>query len=154
MFERFTQSARATVQDALYEANQRGDRRIGTDHLLLAVLSDDDMARLIGADAAVAHNAIDQLDRSALAAVGLSLTDLTSTTRSAPIRNSAAMTAGAKTVLKRSLANAAAEKAKAITSRHILLALLERREPDPAAQLFAALPIDREALERRLSDAA
>lgn len=151
MFERFTQSARATVQDALYEASRRGDRRIGTDHLLLALLSDDEMAQLVGVDATVAHETIDRLDRAALAAVGLNLTDFTSSTRSTPAKPSASMTAGAKVVLKRSLANAASEKAKAITSRHILLALLERNEPDPAATLFAALPVDRSALRQKLA---
>lgn len=153
MFERFAHSARRTVQDALSEAGRRGDRRIGTDHLLLALLSDNAMAELVGVDAAVAHETIYQLDRNALAAVGLRLTDFSHTAQRAHSTVSASMTAGAKMVLKRSLANAAAEKAREISSRHILLALLERSEPDPAAQLFSALPVDRSALAERVARA-
>ena len=63
------------------------------------------------------------------------------------------MTAGAKTVLKNSLGRAASEKARAITSRHMMLALLERNEPDPAATLLAELPVDRAALRQRLAEA-
>ena len=38
MFERFARAARTAVEDARYEAERRGDRRIGSDHLLLALL--------------------------------------------------------------------------------------------------------------------
>ena len=68
MFERFARAARTAVEDARYEAERRGDRRIGSDHLLLALLQDDEIARLVGADAGAAHDAADQLDRTALAA--------------------------------------------------------------------------------------
>ena len=54
MFERFSRSARAAVEDAVYEAGRRGDRRIGTEHLLLALLADDELAKIVGVDASAA----------------------------------------------------------------------------------------------------
>ena len=38
MFERFARSAREVVAGAVEEAGHRGDRGVGTDHLLLALL--------------------------------------------------------------------------------------------------------------------
>jgi ATP-dependent Clp protease ATP-binding subunit ClpA len=153
MFERFSRSARAAVEDAVYEASRRGDRRIGTEHLLLALLADDELARVVGVDSAAANEAVDRLDRSALAAVGLTLGEFRHIPLSRSARRSASMTAGAKTVLKHSLGHATSEKARAITSRHMMLALLERKEPDPAATLLAALPVDRAELLHRLAEA-
>ncbi|MCP2338121.1 Clp protease N-terminal domain-containing protein [Actinomadura rupiterrae] len=41
MFERFTDGARKVVKDAQEEARSRGDRAIGTEHLLFALTRDD-----------------------------------------------------------------------------------------------------------------
>ena len=153
MFERFSRSARAAVEDAVYEAGRRGDRRIGTEHLLLALLADDELARIVGVDASTANEAVDRLDRSALAAVGLTLGEFHHIPLSRSARHTASMTSGAKLVLKRSLAAAVSEKAKTITSRHMMVALLDRNEPDPAATLLAELPVDRAALRQRLAEA-
>ena len=152
MFERFSRSARAAVEDAVYEAGRRGDRRIGTEHLLLALLADDELATIVGVDASAANEAVDRLDRTALAAVGLTLGEYRHIPLSRSARHTASMTSGAKLVLKRSLAAAVSEKAKTITSRHMMVALLERSEPDPAATLLAALPVDRAELRERLTE--
>jgi hypothetical protein len=64
------------------------------------------------------------------------------------------MTAGAKAIIRRSLTEATMEKARTITSRHLLLAVLNRAEPDPAASLLAVLSIDRAALRERLAASA
>lgn len=151
MFERFAQPARTAVQDAKYEAERRGDRRIGTEHLLLALLHDEELARTVGIDAAAAGDAAERLDREALAAVGLTFGDFGPTGGPTPVRRAVMMTSGAKAVLQQALANAAAEKARTITSRHMMLALLERREPDPAAALLGALAVQREQLRQRLA---
>lgn len=150
MFERFAREARAAVEDARCEAERRGDRRIGSDHLLLALLQDDEIVQLVGVDAVAAHEAADQLDRTALAAIGLALSEFQSPDRVALGRRVQMMTTGAKAVIRRSLTHAAAEKARTITTRHLLLALLDRDEPDPAATLLAALPVDRLALRVHL----
>jgi hypothetical protein len=86
MFERFARAARTAVEDARYEAERRGDRRIGSDHLLLALLQDDELAQLVGVDAAAAHDAADQLDRTALAAIGLTLGEFSAATLLAALR--------------------------------------------------------------------
>jgi ATP-dependent Clp protease ATP-binding subunit ClpA len=153
VFERFARDARAAVQGAQREAGVRGDRRIGTDHLLLALLREEQVAEWTGVAAEAAMDAADELDREALAAIGLRMGQVELTAGSAPGRHVLHLTSGAKSVVQRALANATAEKARSITLRHILLALLERREPDPAATLLAALPVDRTALRTRVSEA-
>jgi ATP-dependent Clp protease ATP-binding subunit ClpA len=153
MFERFAQAARAAVEDARYEARRRGDRRIGTEHLLLALLQDEGLAGIVGVDAHTAQQAADQLDRDALAAIGVTLGDFRPTADRAGTRSVPRMTPGAKTVLQQALRNATAEKARAITSRHMLLALLDRRQPDPAAALLVALAVDEPVLRARLAAA-
>ncbi len=148
MFERFAHCARAAVDDASFEAGRCGDRRIGTEHLLIALLHDEALARLVGVDAATARYAADELDRAALAAVGLELGMFEPAARTAVSRH-ISLTPGAKAALKQTLTNATDEKARRLTSRHMLLALLDRHEPDPAAVLLANLAVDpREARQR------
>lgn len=153
MFERFARSARTAVDDARYEAGRRGDRRIGTEHLLLAVLEDDGIARAFGVDAETAREVADGLDGAALAAIGIETGDFRPTGH-AVLGRRVPLTAGAKAVLQQTLAQAAAEKARTITSRHIMLALLDRHRPDPAASVLAELPVDLEAARSRMSKAA
>ncbi|MGV8858195.1 Clp protease N-terminal domain-containing protein [Rhodoglobus sp.] len=152
MFEKFAQSARTSVEDARSEAALRGDRRIGTDHLLLALLREKDLAQAVGVDAETAADAADRLDRSALLSIGVELGTFQPAAEAASSQR-IPMTAGAKTVLRHTLAFAAAEKARTITSRHMLLALLDREEPDSAAALFSALSVDRQAVRDNLSEA-
>jgi ATP-dependent Clp protease ATP-binding subunit ClpA len=153
MFERFAASARIAVEDAKYEAARRGDRRVGTEHLLLALLRNDDIAQLIGVDGETAHVAAEELDRSALAAIGMELDTYQPAGRAA-LGRMVPLTAGAKAVIQQSLATAATEKARTITTRHIMLALLDRPQPDPTASLFAALSVDRREVRDRLATAA
>ena len=153
MFERFAQSARTVVEDARAEAVRRGDRRIGSDHLLLAVLHDESLARVIGADVAAARDAVELLDRAALAAIGFDLGDVKMAGRVAR-GGHLVLTAGARAVLQQTLAEAVVEKARQMTSRHMLLALLGRREPDPAAALFAELKVNRADVTERLRSSA
>ncbi|WP_436798847.1 Clp protease N-terminal domain-containing protein [Micromonospora profundi] len=54
MFERFTDRARSVVRRALEEARDEGQRPVGTEHLLLALLADDaGLASRVLADAGV-----------------------------------------------------------------------------------------------------
>ena len=46
--ERFADTARTIVVQGVEEARDRGDRRVGTDHLLVALLTDRDTAELLG----------------------------------------------------------------------------------------------------------
>lgn len=63
----------ATYYDARDEAIRRGDRTIGTEHLVLALLIDpaSPSARALGCDLDSARRALDALDNQALAAIGV-----------------------------------------------------------------------------------
>lgn len=151
MFERFAQDARAAVEVARAEAEHRGDARIGSDHLLIALLHDPALAEAAGADAAAARAAADRLDRAALAAIGLDLGGFRPADPGVAGRRIRHFTAGARSVIGRSLAKAGAEKSRTITSRHVMLAVLDRPDPDPAAALLAALRVDAAELRGRLN---
>jgi ATP-dependent Clp protease ATP-binding subunit ClpA len=166
MFERFAQSTKAALEGARNEAERRGDRRIGSDHLLIALLQDDATAQFVGVSADAARAAADELDRSALSAIGLTVGDGTYTPatytpaaytpagRGASRKSVTSITRGAKGVIEQSMAHAASVKARVVSSEHMLLALLDKKQPDPAAALLAALPIDHAALRARLTGTA
>ncbi|HZD69764.1 MAG TPA: Clp protease N-terminal domain-containing protein [Actinomycetes bacterium] len=146
------------LASAAQEAQARGDRRIGTDHLLLGLLDDPDSvaARALGVDLEAARAASAALDRAALAAVGIDLGDLGVRPQSQLIhaRRRPPLTSGARAVLQRSLQEASASKSRYIEVRHLLLALLSRERPDPAAELLAALGVDPAEARDRLTGSA
>jgi ATP-dependent Clp protease ATP-binding subunit ClpA len=152
MVKRLTADARKRVlTSAAEEAQRRGDRRLSTDHLLLGLLHEPSAAKLLGVDLEAARRASSDLDRAALSAVGFEANDLDSPL---PIRSRRRppFTSGAREVLKRSVEEARATKSRAIDARHLLLGILTRERPDPAAELLAALEVDvtdaRERLKR------
>jgi ATP-dependent Clp protease ATP-binding subunit ClpA len=149
MFEHFAAEARAAVDDARNDAARRGSRRIGTEHVLTALLADHHLAHLVGADSATVSGAAEASDRSALEAVGI---DLGGSWPHSPavLGKHVPLSAGTKAVLQSALRAARAERAKQITRRHLLLALLTRRRPDPAAALLAQLGVDVAAVHARL----
>jgi hypothetical protein len=53
------------------EARRRGDRRTGTDHVLLALLEDPSIEVVLGVSLQQARQALESLDREALGALGL-----------------------------------------------------------------------------------
>ena len=155
MFERFDSSSRSAVAGALDEAAARGDRRVGTEHLLLGLLVAPvgPVADALGTDLDHARAELRAMDAQALAAVGVDAPQLPAP---APGRFGARVpfTAGAKEVLGHGLRAAAAEGSRRIQPRHLLLALLARTEPDPAAVLLARLGVDPVLVRQRLADAA
>ncbi|MCF3965114.1 Clp protease N-terminal domain-containing protein, partial [Streptomyces fuscigenes] len=152
MFEQFADEARAVVTDALEEARLRGDRRIGTEHLLLAALRNQDGQAVagLGLDADAAREALRELDLEALDAVGI---DARGARRPAvpASRKRTPFTSAAKGVLGDSLREVRAQGARRITPAHVLLALLGLREPDPAAEALTRLGVDRAAVRARLT---
>lgn len=150
MFERFAAAARTTVTEGVHEAERRGDRRIGTQHLLLGLLHDPDSAAILGTGLEDARAAEEALDREALAAVGIDpgpgpLAQIPGRMGRLPFAS------GAKGVLSRSVGYAASEKSRTITGRHLVLALLDAPEPDPAASLLARLGVDPRTVRARLA---
>jgi ATP-dependent Clp protease ATP-binding subunit ClpA len=152
-FERFDQDARRRVMAlAAEESRRRGDERIGTEHLLLALLRDPgSMARrALGVDVDRARAALDDLDLEALRAVGI---DLPSMGRSVPVltRRRPPFTSGAREVFHRAVLVARSEGARRIRARHLLLGVLARSRPDPAAELLNALGVDAAQVRELLS---
>lgn len=149
MFEQFAAGARAAVTSALGEAALRGDRRIGTEHLLLGVLHEPGSVRAFGTDLESARAALDALDRSALAAVGIDVQGI-ERPPIPPSRKRTPFTSGARAVLPRAVAETRKAGSRRIASEHLLLALLDCEQPDPVAELMAQLGTDRAAVRERI----
>lgn len=128
----------AALRRAGEEAALRGDRRVGTDHLLLGLLHDDDVVRGLGVGLDAARDAARELDRTALATIGLDLGPLPAVRVRATSAN-LPLTSAARDVVARSGAVADAAGARRIEPLHLAAALREREEPDPAAVLLGAL---------------
>ena len=70
------------------EARRRGDRRTGTDHLLLALLEDPSIEVVLGVSLEQARQALESLDHEALGALGLGPAPTLPHCRCAPCRRS------------------------------------------------------------------
>lgn len=158
MVVRLSADARKIVlTSAAQEARRRGDRRLGTDHLLLGLLHDpdSDVARAMGVDLDGARAALDALDRSALAAVGVEAEVAVGSLANSPLpppfpRRLLPLTSGARAVLKQTVEQTRQAGTASIESRQFLLALLDREIPDPAAELLATMGVDRSQVRQRL----
>ena len=151
MFDRLTPAARQVVAASADEAALRGDRRIGTDHLLLGLLHDPATAALVGVDVDTARARLQDLDRSALEAIGITGADHVA---AVPIsRGSAQPTSGFRAILPLAYTLAATERSRRVDPRHLLLAILTRDEPDPAATLLASLQVPAATVRARASQA-
>lgn len=148
-----TEDARkAVLTYATEDARRRGDRRLGTDHLLLGLLHDtgSPAAKALGVSLADARAASDALDVAALAAVGVEVEALGEGTHSSFGRGFPPLTSGARAAVKRAIDEARPFKSGRVDTTHFLLALLSLRRPDPAAELLAALGVDPAAVRARL----
>jgi ATP-dependent Clp protease ATP-binding subunit ClpA len=173
MFERFTQQARVAVTNAVGEAERRGDRHVGNEHLLLAVIASHNPLTTpaldaFGVDVERARTTLDAGDVEALAAVGVDVAALPAPEpddggrRSFwPFRGPGShkpFTSGAKQTLEATLRETLRLGDRHIGVEHLLLALATRTAPDPARHLLTAMFVDpaalRREIERRHKDAA
>jgi Clp amino terminal domain, pathogenicity island component len=140
----------ATYYDARDEAVRRGDRTIGTEHLVLALLADpaSPAARALGCDLDSARRALDALDRQALAAIGIE-PGITAGPVMARATGRLRLTPAAKAVLT---GIRDARKSRGAGLGIVLSALLGLPRPDPAAELLAALGVDAQAARERFTD--
>jgi hypothetical protein len=145
------------------EARCRGDRRVGTEHLLVALLLlQPDLTSILGTDVAAARAGLAGLDRQALAAVGVGeqieepvpepRTGLPRRpTLKAVLQGRLPLTPAAKQALEASWKATRPDRFH-LGEKYLLAALLELERPDPAAELLAHLGIDpataREGLDR------
>lgn len=144
------------LTSATEEARRRGDRRLGTDHLLLGLLHDEDSraAKALGVSLADARAASQALDVAALATVGIDIQALGEAPPAPSGRRLPPLTSGARAVFKRAIDEARPSRSARIDTTHFLLALLSLQRPDPAAELLDALGVDSAAVRTRLSGPA
>jgi ATP-dependent Clp protease ATP-binding subunit ClpA len=176
MFERFTREARQTVVQAQAEAAALHSRRIGTEHLLLGLVGQDNtpttavLARhgLTRATVLASVSTLSgDLDAEALTTLGIDLDAVRSRVESTfgpgalddPARRRGATAGGhipftprAKKVLELSLREALALKHRHIADGHLVLGLVREGE-GLAMKVLADLGVDTEALRREISAA-
>jgi len=150
----------AIYLQASEEARRRGDRRAGTDHILLAVLEDPSVEALLGVNLHQARQALDSLDRDALAAVGLEsgvdapplpmrVVPKKPRIRDVAKKDRFRMTPAAKKVLEEAYKPKGHRKLK-VTGPEVLAQILALQPPDPAAVLLGALDVNTSEVRRRL----
>ena len=134
---------------AASQARRRGDRRVGTEHLLLAVLVDADSAaaRAFGVSSSTAHDALQTMDDIALASLGIIASELGRAVIPGHERDRRRLTPAARAVFTGLRRRAGEDR---IAVGHVLLTLLDGVRPDPAAELIDALGVDRDGVRERL----
>jgi hypothetical protein len=141
------------------EARRRGDRRTGTDHLLLALLEDPSVEAVLGVSLQQARQALESLDQEALGALGLGSgadappLPMRAVPKKPRIRDVAQkdrlhMAPAAKKVLEQ--ASKPNRRKLQITAQQVLAQILTLQPPDPAAVLLRALRVNTAAVRRQL----
>jgi hypothetical protein len=140
------------------EARSRGDRRTGTDHILLALLEDPSIEVVLGVSLQQARQALESLDHEALGALGLgSGTDAPplpmravpkKPTIRAVLKDRLRMTPAAKKVLEEAVKPM--RRKTQVTAQQVLAQILTLQPPDPAAVLLGALGVNTSEVRRRL----
>jgi hypothetical protein len=154
----------AIYMQASEEARSRGDRRTGTDHLLVALFEDPATEAVLGVSRQQARQALEWLDHEALGALGLGAdTDapplpMRAVPKKPRIRDVAKkdrfrMTPAAKKVLEAAYKPKGHRKLQ-VTGPEVLAQILALQPPDPAAVLLDALGVDRAAARQRLGASA
>ena len=143
------------------EARRRGDRRTGTDHLLVALLQEDPSLEVdLGVSLQQAREALETLDQEALAALGLGsggdAPPLPSgrvpkqpTIRAVMRRDRFRMTPSAKKVLQDAVKPN--RRKTQVTARQVLAQILALQPPDPGAVLLGAVGVERSAALHELA---
>lgn len=149
MFEQFARDTRRIVGYAMEEARGRGDKRLGTEHLLLGALHEPEPAAVLGITLDDAHDAASRLDAAALKAIGLETRNLKGVTMPTKGRKPP-FSSGAKEVMANMVKQAMDQKSRQITTSNLLVALLDREEHDPVSALFEELKVDKTTVRARL----
>jgi hypothetical protein len=134
------------------EARRRGDRRTGTDHLLLALLEDPSVEAVLGVSLQQARGALESLDREVLGALGLGAgadappLPMRAVPKKPRIRDIAKkdrirMTPAAKKALEDAYKPKGHRKLQ-VTGPEVLAQILALQPPDPAAVLLGALGVN------------
>jgi hypothetical protein len=155
-----TLHAWAICLQASEEARRRGDRRAGTDHILLALFEDPSVEGLLGVSLRQARQAQDALDREALGALGLGPgadapeLPMHAVPKKPTLKylmlqkDRLRMTPAAKKVLEE--ASKPNRRRLQVTAGQVLARILTLQPPDPAAVLLGALGVNTSEVRRRL----
>jgi hypothetical protein len=148
----------AIYMRASEEARRRGDRRTGTDQILLALLEDPSIEVVLGVSLQQARQALESLDQEALGALGMgSGTDAPPlpmrgvpkpTIRAVMKKDRLRMTPAAKKVLEEAVKPM--RRKTQVTAQQVLAQILTLQPPDPAAVLLGALGVNTSEVRRRL----
>jgi ATP-dependent Clp protease ATP-binding subunit ClpA len=142
------------------EARRRGDRRTGTDHLVLALLEEPSAEAVLGVSLQQARQSLEALDEEALGALGMSAgadapaLPMRAVPEKPTLRgimmqkDRLRMTPAAKKVLEQSV-KPNRHKTR-VTAQQVLAQLLALQPPDPAAALLDALGVNTSEVRRRL----
>jgi Clp amino terminal domain, pathogenicity island component len=141
------------------EARHRGDRRTGTDHVLLGLLEDPSIEVVLGVSLQQAREALESLDQEALGALGIGVgadapplpmraVPKKPTIRAVMARDRLRMTPAAKKVLEDAVKPV--RRQTQVTAQQVLAQILTLQPPDPAAVLLGALGVDSSEVRRRL----
>jgi ATP-dependent Clp protease ATP-binding subunit ClpA len=141
------------------EARRRGDRRTGTDHLLLALLEDPSIEAMLGVTLQQARQAHESLDQEAVSALGLGSSTVAPALPMRPVpkkptirdvakKDRFRMTPAAKKVLEE--ASKPNRRRLYVTAPQVLAQILTLQPPDPAAVLLGALDVNTSEVRRRL----
>jgi hypothetical protein len=158
-----TLHAWAICLQASEEARRRGDRRYGTDHILLALFEDPSIDDVLGVSLQQARQALDSLDHQALGALGMGAdTDapplpMRAVPKKPRIRDVAQkdrlrITPAAKKVLEDAVKPN--RRKTQVTAQQVLAQILILQSPDPAAALLGALGVNTSEVRRRLDAVA
>jgi hypothetical protein len=139
------------------EARRRGDRRTGTDHVLLGLLEDPSIEVVLGVSLQQARQALESLDEEALGALGLGPgTDAPplsmravpkKPTIRAVLKNRLRLTPAAKKVLEEAVKPV--RRKTQVTAQMVLAQILALQPPDPAVALLDALAVNASDVRRR-----
>jgi hypothetical protein len=141
------------------EARRRGDRRTGTDHLLLALLEDSSIEVVLGVSLQQGRQALESLDQEALGALGLGpgteapplpmrAVPKKPTFRAVVQKDRPRLTPAAKKVLQDAVKPN--RRKTQVTAQQVLAQILALQPPDPAAVLLGALGVNTSEVRRRL----
>ncbi|MGA9776195.1 MAG: Clp protease N-terminal domain-containing protein [Candidatus Dormiibacterota bacterium] len=142
------------------EARRRGDRRYGTDHILLALFEDPSIDVVLGVNLQQARQALESLDHEALGALGLgsgtdapplpmrAVPEKTSIWAVMKKKDRLRITPAAKKVLEEAVKPN--RRKTQVTAQQVLAQILTLQPPDPAAALLGALGVNTSELRRRL----
>jgi ATP-dependent Clp protease ATP-binding subunit ClpA len=149
----------AIYMRASEEARSRGDRRTGTDHLLLALLEEPSIEGVLGVSLQQARQVLETLDDEALGALGMGpgvdapalamrAVPKKPTIRDVMKKDRLRLTPAAKQVLEESVKPN--RRNTQVTAPQVLAQLLTLQPPDPAAVLLGALQVNPSEVRRQL----